>query len=208
MNLYLAKLQALERVEAGQGSFEGFESAQSTPIFESEISKITSFRNPQNPQKPSESPEISKNDYFENSQNLQNLPYREEVSERVNHILGMLGERCPVHIEPDRWRQEVEDGRLFLAIWGVQAQALGWTARHLFGLHTPPSEPAPSYRRLSRYDETGLIWLLEGREVIALTSDTAAIRWPSGSITVYRKRNKPAVGPLGDTLDDLTSGGH
>src|SRR6516225_4858769 len=117
MNLYLAKLQALERVEAGQGSFEGFESAQSTPIFESEISKSASFRNPQNPQNPSESPEISKKDYFENPQNLQNLPYREEVSERLNHILRVLGERCPVHIEPDRWRQAVEDGRLFLGIW-------------------------------------------------------------------------------------------
>jgi len=201
MNLYLAKLQALERVEAGQGSFEGFESAQSTPIFESEISKSASFRNPQNPQNPSESPEISKKDYFENPQNLQNLPYREEVSERLNHILRVLGERCPVHIEPDRWRQAVEDGRLFLAIWGVQAQALGWTARDLFGLHTPPSEPAPIYQRLFRCDETGLIWLLECREVIALTEDSAAIRWPSGSVTVYRKNNKSAFGPAGDSPD-------
>jgi hypothetical protein len=73
----------------------------------------------------------------------------------------------------------------------------------LFGLHTPPANPHPSYRRLSRYDETGLIWLLKGREVIALTAATAAIRWPSGSVTVYRKRNKPALGPPGDSLDDF-----
>jgi hypothetical protein len=31
--------------------------------------------------------------------------------------------------------------------------------RLLFGLHTPPDNPRPSYRRLSRYDHTGLIWL-------------------------------------------------
>jgi hypothetical protein len=48
-----------------------------------------------------------------------------------------------------------------------------------------------------------LIWLLEGREVIALTEDTAAIRRASGSVTVYRKHNKPALGPVGDSLDDL-----
>jgi hypothetical protein len=35
--------------------------------------------------------------------------------------------------------------------------------------------------RLSRYDETGLIWLLEGRKVLALTAETAAIHNPSGS---------------------------
>ena len=118
--------------------------------------------------------------------------------------LDTLDGRCPHHVDHDRGRQAVEDGRRFLATWGTQAQALGWTKRDLFGLHKPSAEPHPSYRRLSRYDETGLIWLLEGREVIALTEDTAAIRWPSGSVTVYRKSNKPALGPLGDSLDDLT----
>ena len=49
-----------------------------------------------------------------------------------------------------------------LAQWGQQAEALGWTSRDLFGLHKPPDKPAPSYRRLSRYDETGLIWLSIG----------------------------------------------
>jgi hypothetical protein len=97
----------------------------------------------------------------------------------------------------------VGDGRRFLATWGARAQALGWTARDLFGLHTLPDNPHPSYRRLSRYDATGLIWLLKGREVIALTEDTAAIRWPSGSVTNYRKRNKPALGPLGDCLENF-----
>jgi len=36
--------------------------------------------------------------------------------------------------------------------------------------------PAPSYRRLSRYDQTGLIWLLRGRLVVAMTDSTAAIK--------------------------------
>jgi hypothetical protein len=32
-----------------------------------------------------------------------------------------------------------------------------------------------------------LLWLLEGREVVALTDTTAAVRWPSGNVTTYRK---------------------
>ena len=66
-----------------------------------------------------------------------------------------------------------------------------------------PERPHPSYRRLSRYDETGLIWLLQGREVVALTEATAAIQNATGAITVYRRHNKPALGPLGDSLDDF-----
>jgi len=97
----------------------------------------------------------------------------------------------------------IEDGRRFLATWGSQAEALGWTSADLFGLHTPPEQPHPSYSRLSRYDETGLVWLLLGREVVALTEATAAFENPTGSITTYRRFNKPALGPLGDSLDDL-----
>jgi hypothetical protein len=62
--------------------------------------------------------------------------------------------------------------------------------------------PAPSFRRLYRYDLAVLIWLLRGRSVIALTADEAAIQGAS-AVTVYRKHNKPALGPLGDSLDDF-----
>jgi hypothetical protein len=119
-----------------------------------------------------------------------------------------LRARCPDHVEEERWRQCVADAERFLGRWGEQAEALGWTAKDLFGLHKPPEKPHPSYSRLSRYDETGLIWLLEGRRVVALTEGTAAIQnSASGSITMYRRHNKPALGPFGDSLDDL-AGGH
>jgi hypothetical protein len=136
---------------------------------------------------------------------LRSFPSFRSYSRReLHHVLAVLDSRCPDHIEHDRWRQAVEDGGRFLATWAVQAQALGWTARDLFGLHRPPAVSHPSYSRLSRYDETGLIWLLEGHEVTALTADTAAIRRPSGSVTVYRKHHKAALGPLGDSTDDFT----
>jgi hypothetical protein len=91
-----------------------------------------------------------------------------------------------------------------LAKWGEQAESLGWTAVDLFGLHTPPEHPHPSYRRLSRYDCTGWVWLLQGRPVVALTEATATIRNPdTGAITVYRRFNKPALGPVGDDVFDI-----
>jgi hypothetical protein len=111
--------------------------------------------------------------------------------------------RSPACVPEDRWRQCIEDGRAFLHQWGESAQRLGWMSADLFGLHQPPERPHPSYRRLSRYDSTGLIWLLQGRPVVALTVDTASIRRPTGSITVFRKNNRPAYGPVGDSLDDF-----
>jgi hypothetical protein len=48
---------------------------------------------------------------------------------------------------------------------------------------------------LSRYDATGLCWLLQGRPVVALTESTAAIESATGNVTRYRKLNKPALGP-------------
>ena len=45
-----------------------------------------------------------------------------------------------------------------------------------------------------------LDWL-QGRPVVALTADTAAIENPAtGGITVYRRFNKPALGSVGDLL--------
>jgi hypothetical protein len=122
---------------------------------------------------------------------------------RYSRTMTALEADCPDLVPVDRWQLAVQDGRRFLARWGEQAEAFGWTARDLFGLHTSPAKPHASYTRLSRYDETGLIWLLQGREVVALAEVTAAIHNPTGAITVYRRHNKPTLGPVGDSLDDL-----
>jgi hypothetical protein len=114
---------------------------------------------------------------------------------RLCRTFEHLASRCPDHVEADRWEAAVEDGRRFLAQWGEQAEALGWSPRDLFGLRKPPANPHQSYSRLSRYDEAGLIWLLEGRKVLALTAETAAIYNPSGSITTYRRHHKLALRP-------------
>ena len=78
----------------------------------------------------------------------------------------------------------------------------GLPARPLFGWPDVPDRPGPKYQRLSRYDQTGLVWLLHGRRVVELTKDKAVIETATGTVS-YRRYNKPALGPLGDSLDDF-----
>jgi hypothetical protein len=122
---------------------------------------------------------------------------------RFGRILQELERRCPDYIDVADWQLAVADGRVFLGSRGEQAEALGWTGRDLFGLAAVPERLVANYRRLSRYDLTGLVWLLKGRPVVALTDATAAIQSPAGAILTYRRNRKPATGPLGDSLDDM-----
>jgi len=125
------------------------------------------------------------------------------AGQHYNTVIDVLRSMCPDLIEIDRWQLAVSDAESFLSTWGQQAYVLGWTNAELFGLRPIPEQPAANYQRLSRYDCTGLVWLLQGRPVAALTADTAAIQTKSGGILNYRKHRKPAFGPLGDCLDDM-----
>jgi hypothetical protein len=109
--------------------------------------------------------------------------------------LAALRSKCPEFVENDRWQQAVRDAETFLQRWSEQAQTLGWKVQELFGLHQAPDRPAPSYRRLSRYDTTGLIWLLQGRPVTALTGMAATILASSGANLTYPRPNKPTSAP-------------
>jgi hypothetical protein len=81
---------------------------------------------------------------------------------RYRRTYAHLQLKPPAYIEETRWQQCIEDGKRFLMQWGSQAEGLGWSSADLFSLHTPPAKPHPSYSRLSRYDCTGLVWLLQG----------------------------------------------
>jgi hypothetical protein len=113
--------------------------------------------------------------------------------ECYRHAVAALRSKCPELVEPDRWQRAIRDANSFLAKWGAEAHTLGWTARELFGLHAVPERPAATYKRLSRYDETGLIWLLHGRPVVALTDTEAVILARSGASLTYRRSNEPAL---------------
>lgn len=120
-----------------------------------------------------------------------------------SQALAALRAECPAYVDAADWRQAIEDGRRFVTQWGKQAEALGWAPADLFGLHSVPARPAANYRRLSRYDATGLIWLLRGRLVVALTATEAVMRCPSGANLMYRRQSKSASEPVGDSIDDI-----
>jgi len=62
---------------------------------------------------------------------------------------------------------------------------------------------APDGHTMARDRAHALSARRSGRPAVALTETTAAIQNPTGAITTYRRHNKPALGPVGDSLDDL-----
>ena len=82
----------------------------------------------------------------------------------------------PVEVPRDRWHQFINDAGRFLDRWGRQAEAFGWQPEELIGLD--PHAP------MARYDRMGLIWMLKGEYVVALTATEAKL---SGGLTFYRK---------------------
>jgi hypothetical protein len=104
----------------------------------------------------------------------------------LTSAFSAIERQCSDLVSVADWHRAVDDGRLFIVRWGERAEALGWTAQDLFGLHDPPEQRGPNYRRLSRYDVIGLIWLLHGRPVVALTADRAVIGTAGSGLTFYR----------------------
>jgi len=91
---------------------------------------------------------------------------------------------CPSAYAPRRWEQLVNDGGLFLDRWGRQAAGLGWRALDVFGVN--PAAPE------SRYDGMGLVPLLQGRPIIAITADTARIDCNGGITQTFTRRTMAA----------------
>jgi hypothetical protein len=101
-------------------------------------------------------------------------------------ILAELEQRsCPDWLSPDRWNDVLADAENFLSRWGAAAHALGWTALDLFGVH--PTVPA------SRFDLMGLLPLIQGGTVIALTEDGATLRRMTGAVLNYRRCTAPGA---------------
>jgi hypothetical protein len=125
--------------------------------------------------------------HLEQSGTVLGTPAGQRPPSPYDEVLDELRRGCPEYVACNRWQQCVTDADRFLGIWGCQAQALGWTPRDIFGLHEPPLNPHASYSRLSRLDAAGLVWILGGRRVAALSSHVAAIETRSGGVVKFRK---------------------
>jgi len=125
-----------------------------------------------------------------NGEVCQDLPA--EVVDGVRAILTADGAHG---VPPSRWPQIQRDTRrLVEGGWTRRALTLGWTAADLFGC----DQRAPWYR----LDRSGLVLLLDGHEVVELTSDEAVLRARTGSELRYRRRPpaKPPVALLWQAL--------
>ena len=84
-------------------------------------------------------------------------------------------------VPPPRWRQFLEDASVFVrSSWDKQAAALGWTPIDLVGCDRK--------KPFARIDRLGLIWLLNGDKVVALSTDTAVIESATSSRLTYHRR--------------------
>jgi TubC N-terminal docking domain len=100
-------------------------------------------------------------------------------SDGVALLRGMTAPRTyPAHA----WQQLTVDAERFLDDWAQQAAVFGWPAWELFGCH----RRAP----WGRIDGMGLVLLLHGDPLAALTASEAVIRRPSGAHQT--RRRKPA----------------
>jgi hypothetical protein len=79
-----------------------------------------------------------------------------------------------------QWSLLIRSGSAFLEQWAPKAAELGWTDIDLFGVH--PTAPA------ARFDVMGLVPIINGGEVVAITERSATIRSPGGSRLVYMRR--------------------
>ena len=103
-------------------------------------------------------------------------------SDGVARLRGMaLPRNYPQHV----WQQLIVDADRFLDRWAQQAAALGWPGWELFGCH----RRAP----WGRIQGMGLVLLLHGDQLAALTASEAVIRRASGAHQTWRRK---AADPL------------
>jgi hypothetical protein len=87
----------------------------------------------------------------------------------------------PSEVPGRRWVQFIDDcGRFLDNGWGSRADALGWRPFELFGCDRD--------RPFARIDRAGLLWLINGSKLVALTTETATIETSAGHRQTFQRR--------------------
>lgn len=90
-------------------------------------------------------------------------------------------DRPPGDVPSKRWLTFIDDiGRFLDSPFCAGAAALGWGPHDLFGCDRD--------RPFARIDQAGLLWLLKGDKLIALTENTATIARRTGARQTYRRQ--------------------
>lgn len=86
----------------------------------------------------------------------------------------------PCDVPPHRWVRFIDDaGRFLDGGWAERAAALGWGPLEVFGCNR--------WAPFARIDQAGLVWLLNGRPLIAMTEAAAVIACAAGVHQTYRR---------------------
>ena len=93
----------------------------------------------------------------------------------------------PFSYPTQAWQQLIVDAERFLDGWAQQAAAFGWPDWEIFGCH----RRAP----WARVQAMGLVALLHGDEIAALTEREAAIRTRTGAHQTYRRKPYDPLDP-------------
>ena len=97
-------------------------------------------------------------------------------------VADLLAMAPPASCSAERWETLREDAYTFLRDWAARAHELGWTALDLFGVH--PVKP------WVRFDRMGLVPILDGARITALSDIEAVIEKPSGARVTWRRRGQ------------------
>lgn len=88
---------------------------------------------------------------------------------------------APASVPASQWPQFIEDADRFLGSdFAAVTTALGWGPYDLFGCDLD--------RPSAWLDRAGLLWLLAGDQLVALTQDVAVIETRTGAPQTYRRR--------------------
>jgi hypothetical protein len=112
----------------------------------------------------------------------------EPAHEWTDGVAQLMRMSTPDAVPPKAWAQLASDSKRFLSEWAEQAFRLGWTVHDLWGCHET--------RPYDRLDYAGLLWLLDGHEIGAMTADAATIKFLNGRFQTYRRRLIPTDGVL------------
>ena len=102
-------------------------------------------------------------------------------------MLRLAAMRAPRKYPEHAWTQLIADAERFLDDWAAQAHRLGWQDWELFGCQ----RRAP----WGRIQGMGLVLLLRGRELAALTATEAVIRTRTGTHQTYRRKPSDPLHP-------------
>ena len=86
----------------------------------------------------------------------------------------------PSNVPDRRWRQAVDAAGRFADKWAAKSSALGWTALDIFGVDRLAPEAA--------LYTAGLIWLLQDKQVVAISDDAVIVETISGVRQSFRPR--------------------